>query len=161
MLLTDKDLKDLADLKWRNKLADRYFWNRDTVRFFKHRDESTLIDGHFFIYSIQNEDNPRIYCVGWGSRAGVVQRLRDGFTDTEQAREWIGTHGGYYTEGCDGGCYNSHALALRYPIGENSAACLCYQCWNAENDRRASDGDTRPNWSWSSSIKAGKPICES
>ena len=54
----------MVDVKRNNKEAGLFWFSPDSIRFFKSRIESELIDGKFFVSSEKNmEDDPRLYSI--------------------------------------------------------------------------------------------------
>ena len=108
--MKNSDLQDMGDLKRRNREGGFYFWSRETVKFFKGKDETGLISGHYFVYSIRMEyTDPKIFKVGFGCRSGRVQQVGPEFSSLASAKEWIDDHSNFYRDFCDGGFLRTSA----------------------------------------------------
>jgi len=126
-------MKNLRELKASNREAGRYFWSPDAVKFFGHRDESDLIAGAFFVYSIQPPHGTRIYRVGYGVRTGAVHSIGPDFSYRHAALDWIDSDGYRFRDACDGACYGVGKLTIRKPMPGNAGAYLCFDCWCRES----------------------------
>lgn len=137
-------LKNLTDLKHRNKAAGRHWFSRGAVEQFQSVNETGLLHGHFFVNSIASYDGSREYNVNFGARAGSVTTLRRGLASLQEAREWLAQNYERFRDVCDcGECEPGEQCCVRYPLGENSAAYLCYRGVCRENEFRRENQDSR------------------
>lgn len=140
--------KTLTELKRANKAAGGHFWDFDTVVFFDSRNETRLIDGRWFVVSIQyhgshNYIARRSFKVWFASRDGHVHQAVE-HDSLEDSVAWIDHNKDRFTDCCDGGCCQSgDVMAIRYPLGEDAAAFLCYNCVCTENKMRRENADDR------------------
>jgi len=84
---------DISEIKYKNQMAGRFFFSKDSMRFFKSRILSTIYKGSYFITSEANgfNDDSRSFTVQFASKNGDIDTVGgfNRFKTKQQAVKFI------------------------------------------------------------------------
>ncbi len=91
---TVSPFKSMADVRTKNIETGRHFFDRQTMKFWKSRIETRLIDGRYFVtsedeFAIDGRIPARIYAVRYAEDDGSMKTLKSMIRSKQSARDFI------------------------------------------------------------------------
>ena len=84
--------KTIAEIRAKNKEAGKYFFSRNSMRFFNSKIESGVLEGQYFITSERYEpEQPKMYTIRKALETGHIINMGEfrQFYTVEEAKDYI------------------------------------------------------------------------